>query len=66
MTLNRKRVLTFGTFDLFHFGHLKLLQRASNFGDELFVGVSSDELNFSKKGRYPLFNEKERACILSS
>ncbi|HDZ5056013.1 TPA: glycerol-3-phosphate cytidylyltransferase [Campylobacter jejuni] len=42
------------------------MQRASNFGDELFVGVSSDELNFSKKGRYPLFNEKERACILSS
>lgn len=66
MILQRKRVLTFGTFDLFHFGHLKLLERASKLGDELFVGISSDNLNFSKKNRNPIMNEIERAHIVSS
>ena len=66
MILQRKRVLTFGTFDLFHFGHLKLLERASKLGDELFVGISSDSLNFSKKNRNPIMNEIERAHIVSS
>lgn len=66
MILERKRVLTFGTFDLFHFGHLKLLERASKLGDELFVGVSSDALNFSKKNRNPIMNEIERAHIVAS
>jgi len=64
--LNRKRVLTFGTFDLFHFGHLKLLQRAAKLGDELFVGISSDNLNFAKKSRFPIMNEFERAHIVAS
>ncbi|WP_416863113.1 adenylyltransferase/cytidyltransferase family protein, partial [Helicobacter ganmani] len=66
MILERKRVLTFGTFDLFHFGHLKLLERASRLGDELFVGISSDALNFSKKARNPIMNEIERAHIVAS
>lgn len=66
MILQRKRVLTFGTFDLFHFGHLKLLERASKLGDELFVGISSDSLNFSKKNRNPIMNEIERAHIVYS
>ncbi|VEJ08451.1 ADP-heptose synthase [Helicobacter pullorum] len=61
-----KRVITFGTFDLFHFGHLMILDRASKLGDELFVGVSSDELNFSKKGRYPIYQEFEREAIVRS
>lgn len=61
-----KRVLTFGTFDLFHYGHLRILERASKLGDELYVGVSSDALNFSKKGRYPLYTEDERMHIISS
>lgn len=64
--LNRKRVLTFGTFDLFHFGHLKLLERASELGDELFVGISSDKLNFAKKNRFPIMNEEQRARIVAS
>ncbi|EAJ0249177.1 glycerol-3-phosphate cytidylyltransferase, partial [Campylobacter coli] len=46
-----KNVITFGTFDLFHYGHLRILERASELGDRLIVGVSSDMLNFSKKGR---------------
>jgi len=40
-----KRVITFGTFDLFHIGHLRILERSKQEGDYLIVGVSSDELN---------------------
>ena len=61
-----KRVLTFGTFDLFHYGHLMVLQRAAGLGDELFVGVSSDALNFSKKNRYPIYSQMERMEIIKS
>lgn len=61
-----KKVITFGTFDVFHVGHVNILERARTFGDELIVGVSSDNLNFSKKGRYPIYNEKERMKIISS
>ena len=59
------RVMTFGTFDLFHFGHLRILQRARDLGDELIVGVSSDELNLSKKQRYPTFSQDHRMAIVS-
>ncbi len=44
-----KKVITFGTFDVFHVGHINILERASKLGDYLIVGVSSDKLNFSKK-----------------
>ncbi len=43
-----KRVITFGTYDVFHIGHVNILQRASALGDYLIVGVSSDALNFKK------------------
>ena len=42
------RVITFGTFDVFHIGHLNLLERARALGDCLIVGVSTDELNRRK------------------
>ena len=58
------RVMTFGTFDLFHFGHLRILQRARELGDELVVGVSSDELNFLKKKKYPVFSQEHRMAIV--
>lgn len=61
-----KIVLTCGTFDLFHFGHLRLLQRAKSLGDKLIVGVSSDSLNVAKKQRKPIYSEKHRMAILSS
>ncbi|MBK1973344.1 adenylyltransferase/cytidyltransferase family protein [Campylobacter sp. TTU-622] len=61
-----KNVITFGTFDLFHYGHLRILQRAASLGEKLIVGVSSDFLNFSKKHRYPIYSEKERLNIVSS
>ncbi|MBD1389791.1 adenylyltransferase/cytidyltransferase family protein [Neiella sp. HB171785] len=61
-----KTVITFGTFDVFHVGHVNLLQRAAAFGDRLFVGVSTDALNFSKKQRYPIYNQKDRMKIINS
>lgn len=48
-----KRVVTFGTFDLFHVGNLRILERARNLGDFLAVGGSSDDLTFAKKRRCP-------------
>lgn len=59
------RVITFGTFDLFHYGHLRILQRAKELGDYLIVGVSSDELN-EKKGKKSVFPFKERLEIVKS
>jgi len=59
-------VITFGTFDVFHVGHLKILQRAKNEGSRLVVGVSSDALNFKKKKRYPIFSQDERMAIISA
>lgn len=59
-------VITFGTFDLFHIGHLNLLRRASKYGDRLIVGVSSDKLNFEKKGKEAVYNENIRLDIISS
>jgi cytidyltransferase-like protein len=44
-----KTIITFGTYDLLHVGHVRLLSRAKELGDRLVVGVSSDSLNFSKK-----------------
>ena len=60
------RVITFGTFDLFHYGHLRLLKRAKELGDHLIVGVSTDELNFKKKGRYPVYTQEERRAIVAA
>ena len=64
--MSPRTVITFGTFDVFHVGHVRVLQRAAELGDRLVVGVSSDALNISKKGRAPVFNEDERLEIISS
>ncbi|MBU4316525.1 MAG: adenylyltransferase/cytidyltransferase family protein [Proteobacteria bacterium] len=58
------RVITFGTFDVFHVGHLRILERASKMGDYLMVGVSTDLLNFIKKGRNPFYSQEERMEIV--
>jgi len=60
------RVITFGTFDVFHIGHVNILTRAHDLGDHLTVGISTDALNFSKKGRYPIYREEHRLQIVSS
>ena len=59
-----RRIITFGTFDLFHFGHVNVLRRARALGDWLTVGVSSDQLNAAKKGRRPYFSIDERLAIV--
>ena len=61
-----KKVITFGTFDVFHLGHLRILQRARELGDFLIVGVSTDALNLAKKGRSPVAQEAERCEIVSA
>ena len=62
----QRRVITFGTFDVFHVGHLRILERAKALGDYLVVGVSTDELNISKKGRAPVFDQEQRVEIIKA
>ena len=61
-----RTVITFGTFDVLHIGHINILQRAKKQGDRLIVGVSSDALNFSKKSRNPVYSELERTSIIAA
>lgn len=58
-------VLTYGTFDLFHIGHLNLIKRAKKLGDKLIVGLSTDEFN-REKGKQSYLNFSERTKILLS
>ena len=58
-----KIVLTYGTFDMFHIGHLRLLNRLKNLGDKLIVAVSSDEFN-EIKGKKTLIPYEQRALIV--
>jgi len=62
--MGKKIVLTFGTFDVFHVGHLRILNRAKSLGSHLIVGISTDQLNFEKKGRPPVYSERERLEII--
>ncbi len=61
-----RTVITFGTFDVFHVGHLRVIERAAALGDRLVVGVSADALNVSKKGREPVFSQSERLAIVAA
>jgi glycerol-3-phosphate cytidylyltransferase len=61
-------VVTFGTFDLFHIGHLNILKRCHDIDSDpitLIVGVSSDALNYSKKNKYPVYEEAYRMAIVN-
>ena len=60
------RVVTFGTFDLFHIGHLNILQRARQLGDWLSVGISTDEMSFAKKRVLPSFPYAHRSRIVAA
>ncbi len=61
-----KRVITYGTYDLLHYGHIKLLQRAKALGDYLVVGLSTDEFNWNKKQKKCYFNFEERKEMLEA
>ncbi len=60
-----KRVLTYGTFDLLHYGHINLVRRAKDLGDYLIVGLSTDEFN-ALKGKESYFKFEERKMLLES
>lgn len=60
-----KIVLTYGTFDMFHIGHLNLLNRLKRLGDKLIVAVSTDEFN-SIKGKKTLIPFEQRALIVQN
>lgn len=61
-----KRVITYGTFDLLHYGHIDLLRRARQFGDYLVVALSTDEFNEDMKGKKCYFNYEQRKQLLES
>lgn len=56
-----KRVITYGTFDLLHYGHINLLRRAKEQGDYLVVALSTDEFNFQKKKKNVIFLMKRES-----
>jgi len=61
-----RKVITFGTYDVFHVGHIRLFKRAKELGDWLTIGISSDQLNIIKKGRAPIYNYESRKEIVES
>ena len=60
-----KRVMTYGTFDLLHYGHINILKRSKSLGDYLIVGLASDEFN-ELKGKKSVMSYEERKEILES
>lgn len=61
----KKTVITYGTFDMFHVGHLLLLRRLASLGERLIVAVSTDDFN-ARKGKRTLIPFEQRAEIVSS
>lgn len=60
-----KTIITYGTFDILHIGHINLLRRARALGDKLVVGLSSDEFNRGKH-KSSLLNYENRKAVLES
>lgn len=60
-----KRILTYGTFDLLHRGHIELLRRAREMGDFLIVGLSTDEFN-ALKNKKSFYAFEERKLVLEA
>lgn len=61
-----KKVITYGTFDLLHYGHIRLLERARALGDYLVVGLSSDEFNEKEKHKVTFQSYEERKKLLEA
>ena len=61
-----KRVITYGTFDLLHYGHINLLKRAKALGDYLVVALSTDEFNWNQNHKKCYFNYEQRKSLLEA
>ena len=61
-----KKVITYGTFDLLHYGHINLLRRAKELGDYLIVALSTDEFNWNQKQKKCYFSYEERKQLLEA
>lgn len=61
-----KRVITYGTFDLLHYGHVNLLRRAKEYGDYLIVSISTDEFNWNEKQKKCYFSYEQRKQLVES
>ena len=61
-----KRVITYGTFDLLHYGHINLLKRAKALGDYLIVAISTDEFNLNKKHKTCYFSYAQRKALVEA
>ena len=61
-----KKVITYGTFDLLHYGHINLLRRAKEQGDYLVVALSTDEFNWNEKQKKCYFSYEERKAMLEA
>ena len=61
-----KKVITYGTFDLLHYGHINLLRRAKEMGDYLIVALSTDEFNWNQKKKKCYFSYEERKQLLEA
>ena len=61
-----KKVITYGTFDLLHYGHINLLKRAKAYGDYLIVALSTDEFNWNSKQKKCYFTYEERKKMLEA
>lgn len=61
-----KRVITYGTFDLLHYGHIHLLKRAKELGDYLVVAVSTDEFNWNQKKKTCYFTYEQRKTLVEA
>lgn len=61
-----KRVITYGTFDLLHYGHIELLKRAKALGDYLVVALSTDEFNLESKNKKSYFSYEKRKQLLEA
>lgn len=61
-----KRIITYGTFDLLHYGHINLLHRAKELGDYLIVALSTDEFNWEEKHKKCCFTYGQRKALLEA
>lgn len=61
-----RRVITYGTFDMLHYGHINLLKRAKALGDYLIVALSSDEFNWNEKQKKCYFSYEKRKQLLEA